>query len=95
MAQLTGSDYDFGGCKAKIQDRKFEPMDAAKGIVARTYMYMDASYPNRGIISDKNKKLFEAWDKMFPVTSWECERAKLIASIQGNTNEILKKRCSP
>ena len=94
MAALTRSDYDFGGCKAKLQDRKFEPMDMAKGIVARTYMYMDGAYPNRGIISDKNKKLFEAWDKMYPVTPWECERAKLIASIQKNRNEILHTKCA-
>src|SRR5699024_5720450 len=56
----------FGKCQAKIEDRKFEPMDAAKGLVARTYMYMDKTYPGRGIISGKNAKLFEAWNKMYP-----------------------------
>ena len=56
-------------------------------------MYMDASYPNRGIISDKNKKLFDAWDKMFPVSEFECERAKRIEKIQGNVNDVLKSRC--
>jgi deoxyribonuclease-1 len=84
----------FGECKAIIEGRKFEPMDHAKGIVARTYMYMDQTYPGRGIISDKNKKLFEAWDKLFPVTQWECRRAELIRSFQGNENPVLKKVCS-
>lgn len=93
MAALTSSKYDFGGCKAKIDDRKFEPMDSAKGVVARVYMYMDKEYPEHGIISDKNKKLFDAWDKMFPVTKWECERARIIHRIQGNENKILKERC--
>ena len=93
MAAITGSDYDFGGCKAKLQDRKFEPMDMAKGIVARTYMYMDGAYPNRGIISDKNRKLFEAWDKMYPVTPWECEKAKMVEKVQKNVNQVLKERC--
>jgi deoxyribonuclease-1 len=86
---------DFGGCKAKIQDRKFEPMPAAKGRVARVYMYMDQTYPGRGIISEKNRKLFEAWDKLHPVDEWECQRAKKIQAIQGNENMILKSRCQP
>lgn len=83
----------FGKCTAKIEDRKFEPMDAAKGIVARTYMYMNQTYPGRGIISGKNSKLFEAWDKMYPVTEWECIRAKRIEKIQKSENPILKAAC--
>ena len=88
------SSVTFGGCKAVIEDRKFEPMDHAKGIVARTYMYMDQAYPGRGIISEKNTKLFEAWDKLHPVSVLECKRAEMIKAIQGNENEVLKKVCS-
>lgn len=84
---------DFGGCKAKIEDRKFEPMPAAKGRVARVYLYMDQAYPGRGIVSEKNRKLFEAWDKLHPADEWECQRAKKIEKIQGNENPILKQRC--
>ena len=94
MAQISGEAKTFGGCKAKIQNRKFEPMDQDKGIVARVYMYMDQSYPNRGIISDKNRKLFESWDKLYPVTEWECKRAKLIKEIQINDNQVLSSRCN-
>lgn len=83
----------FGGCKAHILDRKFEPMDRAKGIVARIYQYMDLTYPGHGIISDKNRKLFEAWDKMYPVTKGECDRAKIIKTHTGNSNPILEKVC--
>jgi deoxyribonuclease-1 len=93
MAQLGGPPGDFGGCKAKIRDRKFEPMDPAKGIVARTYQYMDRAYPGRGIVSDKNRKLYEAWDRMYPVTDWECKRARKIREVQGNENPILADRC--
>lgn len=94
MAQISGDAQSFGSCKAKIQNRKFEPMDIDKGVVARVYMYMDESYPNRGIISDKNKKLFDAWDKLYPANKWECERARIIESIQGNRNQILSTRCN-
>ena len=87
------SSKTFGECRAIVSERKFEPMDAAKGVVARTYMYMDQAYPNRGIISQKNRKLFEVWDKLYPVTPWECQRAKSIEKIQGNINPVLAMAC--
>jgi deoxyribonuclease-1 len=83
----------FGRCRAKIEDRKFEPMPQAKGRVARTYFYMEMNYPGRGIISDKNRKLFEAWDKQHPPDAWECERARRIEKIQGNPNAVLQAKC--
>jgi deoxyribonuclease-1 len=94
MAQISGDAQSFGNCKAKIQNRKFEPMDFDKGVVARTYMYMNEAYPDRGIVSDKNIKLFDAWDKRYPVNKWECERAKIIEKFQGNKNKILQSRCA-
>jgi deoxyribonuclease-1 len=85
----------FGKCRAKIASRKFEPMDEYKGIVARVYMYMDLAYPGRGVISEKNRQLFAAWDRSYPVDAWECRRASKIAEIQGNINSILEERCRP
>lgn len=93
MAAISGTATTFGDCLAKIQDRKFEPMEHDKGIVARTYMYMEENYPGRGIISEKNRKLFEAWDREHPVSDWECKRARKIREIQGNDNTIVASRC--
>jgi deoxyribonuclease-1 len=42
------------------------------------------SYPGHGIISKKNSKLFEAWDRADPVDAWEIERCKRIEAVQGN-----------
>jgi deoxyribonuclease-1 len=83
----------FGGCSAKIFQSKFEPMDFAKGTVARAYFYMDWAYPGHGIISDKNRKLFEAWDKLHPIEKWECDLFEAIRKIQTNENPILESRC--
>lgn len=83
MAQLGGSKYDFGACKAKIEDRKFEPMDFAKGVVARTYINFENRYPGHGVVSDKNRKLYEAWDKMYPVTPLECRRWREFEAVMG------------
>lgn len=92
MAALTGSDRDFGGCKVKLQDRKFEPQDAAKGIVARTYLNFENRYPGRGVVSGKNRPLFEAWDKMYPVSELECKRWKKFSSKNGYTH-LFESRC--
>lgn len=83
----------FGGCQARIFESKFEPMDFAKGSVARAYLYMHGAYPGRGIISGKNEKLFEAWDRLHPVESWECDLYRRIQKIQTNDNPVLAARC--
>jgi deoxyribonuclease-1 len=93
MAQLAGSKYDFGACKAKIEDRKFEPMDFAKGVVARTYMNFENRYPGHGVVSDKNRKLYEAWDKLYPVTPLECRRWRQLEEIMGYRHYFAA-RCS-
>ncbi len=93
MAIIEGEKREFGECDVEIKSRKVEPREKIRGEIARTYMYMDSVYPNRGIISKKNKKLFEAWNKSDPVDEWECERAKRIEKIQGNRNEIVMGNC--
>jgi deoxyribonuclease-1 len=55
--------------------------------------YMDAVYPGHGIISNKNRKLFDAWDKQDEIDAWECQRAKRIENIQGNENPFVEKVC--
>lgn len=92
MSALSSSDRDFGGCKVKLADRKFEPQDSSKGIVARTYLNFENRYPGRGVVSDKNKKLFEAWDKTYPVSKLECRRWKKLEPIAGYTH-LFASRC--
>lgn len=89
---IPGEDYPFGSCMVKISSGYFEPPDSAKGEVARASLYMDATYPEFNL-SDSQKKLFQAWDKKFPPTEWECLRATRIEKIQGNANEFIKIKC--
>jgi deoxyribonuclease-1 len=44
----------------------------------------------RALCSDKNRKLFEAWDREDPVDDWKRERARRIEQIQGNPNPFVK-----
>jgi deoxyribonuclease I len=93
MAMIPGEKRNYGLCDVEIEGRKVEPTEGIRGNIARTYLYMDWSYPGRGVISKKNRKLFEAWNKLDPVDQWECERARLIEKQQGNENPYVKVRC--
>lgn len=97
------SNYSFAEFKGgeelcpgfSILDRKVMPPKNTKGDIARIYQYMDMRYPGRGIISRKNSKLFDAWDKLDPPDESECRRYLGIKSKTGIENKILLKRCKP
>ena len=93
MGIIEGEKREFGACDVEIKSRKVEPREEIRGEIARTYMYMDSVYPCRGIISKKNRKLFDAWNKSDPVDDWECERARRIEKIQGSRNEVVMGNC--
>ena len=83
----------FGSCPMKIKNRKVEPPEAARGRIARTYLYMDRTY-KRYNMSRSQAQLMNAWDKMYPVSKWECLRYFRIKTIQKNENVVMAKRCS-
>jgi deoxyribonuclease-1 len=50
MAMIEGEQRQFGACDVEIAERKIEPRPEIRGDIARIYLYMEASYPGRGII---------------------------------------------
>lgn len=90
---LPPESSDFGSCKMKVEERKAEPPEEARGRIARTYLYMEATYP-RYKMSKQQRQLMEAWDKTHPVSAWECIRYKRIKDIQGSENPVLAKACN-
>jgi deoxyribonuclease-1 len=93
FAMIPSERRSFGSCDMEIENRKAEPRPEIRGDIARIYKYMDWAYPGRGVISSKNRSLFEAWDRQDPVDSWECERARRIEQIQGNPNPFVQLAC--
>lgn len=93
FTMLPSAKSSFGSCDMKIDNRKVEPPAEARGRIARTYLYMDGAY-GRYKMSSQQRKLMESWDKMYPVSAWECERNKRIESIQKNVNPVMVQRCS-
>ena len=80
----------FGSCELKISRNRVEPRDEIKGLIARTYFYMEDTYP-RYKIGEPMRGVLKAWAKTYPVTAWECRRAYRIEKEQGNPNKIVKK----
>ena len=92
-AALPSDQPTFGSCPMKVSGNAAEPPDWAKGEVARAALYMDWAYGPAYQLSRQQKQLFSAWDKQYPVSEWECQRAKRIQVIQGNTNPFITNSC--
>lgn len=82
----------FGVCPMKIENKKVEPPVWTRGQIARTHLYFEAEYKIFHL-SESQRKLFLSWHKMYPPTSFECERNRKIAKIQGNFNHFTKESC--
>ena len=90
--EFLGISENFRTCEMKVAKGKAEPPNHARGQIARTYLYMQDSYPQFHM-SAEQQKLMEKWDSEFPVDTWECIRAKRIEAIQGNENLFVKEPC--
>ena len=84
-------DY-YGRCDFHVdfKARVAQPPKSQRGSIARIYLYMSEKYGLQ--LSDKERKLFEAWNKMYPVTTWESERNRQISEIQGWGNPYIEAR---
>lgn len=82
--RLYGQNIDF---EVDFKNRVAEPADNIKGNIARTYFYFEKQYGMK--ISNKDKKLFNAWNNLDPVDDWERKRNNLIYKIQGNKNPFI------
>ena len=64
-----------------------EPSDNSKGIVARAHLFFSDRYSIP--LSPAQKKIFIAWNKLYPPTPWELQWAARIALIEGYENEYI------
>lgn len=83
----------YGKCRTIVdfKQKKVQPREEARGIVARVSFYMEKTYGIK--LSNQDRKLFEAWDKMYPVTEKECERDRRIFKVQGDHNPFVYEKC--
>ncbi|MCX7633819.1 MAG: endonuclease, partial [Turneriella sp.] len=90
---IPGEERAYGQCDFEVAGRVAEPRPEIRGDIARIYFYMDDAYPKRGIVGDKSRRLFEAWNVEDPVDAVECHRAYWIEKLQGNPNRFVKEPC--
>lgn len=83
----------FGECMIRIEGKRFEPPDAAKGELARAGLYMAWAYPQY-TLSRQQRQLFEAWNRQYPASDWECTRYQRIRKLQKNDNPFLRDACA-
>lgn len=71
----------YGNCKVytDFKAKRFYPANYSKGLIARTYLYMSKTYNIR--LSAQERKLMEAWDKMYPKDKYELARDRAISQI--------------
>ncbi|PKB88366.1 deoxyribonuclease I [Ewingella americana] len=92
-SQWNGGEGQYGRCEMKVdfKAKAAEPPARARGAIARTYFYMRDRYQLN--LSRQQTQLFTAWNKQYPVTSWECLRDNRIAQVQGNHNPYVQQAC--
>lgn len=81
----------YGACPMVVdfKARTAMPRKRVRGMVARTYLYMSDHYHLR--LSSKNRKLFNAWNKTYPVQQWERQRNQLLGCVMGWGNPYVGK----
>lgn len=94
FSQWKDNEKMYGKCAMKIDFKlkQAEPPEAARGAIARTWLYMSDRYHLR--LSKQQHRLFIIWNNQHPVGSWECKRNDRIADIQGNPNPYVQRACS-
>ncbi|MFC3912225.1 endonuclease [Pseudaeromonas sharmana] len=83
----------YGQCEMVIdfKRRQAQPPQRSRGAIARAYLYMAERHQLR--LSDQQRKLYNGWNRQYPVSRWECERDEAIARLQGNHNRFVQEQC--
>lgn len=94
-SMISGPRNQYGKCNFKVEERKAEPRDEAKALIAFTYMYFQkayAGYLKTNYISGKNEKMFEVWSRI-PLQKYQCVWASRVFEVQRNRNDFLLSAC--
>lgn len=65
------------------------PDEKIRGFIARTYLYMQAVYPEAVHLTQAQQNSYQKWHQDFPPTPEEIRRAEKIREIQGNQNHYV------
>lgn len=94
FAEMKPEFSQYGACEFKtdFKRRQVMPREEVKGVIARTYLYMNDRY--QVPLSKRETDLIHKWNIAYPATEWECQRNEMITEIQGNDNPFITENCS-
>lgn len=94
FSDWNGEPFQYGQCDMIVdfKGKKVQPPKVSRGIIARSYLYMADKYHIK--LSKNQKRLYEAWDRIYPVSAFECQRNQEIAKVQGNDNPYITRKCT-
>ncbi|MDH4559955.1 endonuclease I family protein [Pseudomonas sp. BN411] len=91
FAWLPQKPSQYGACPMVVdfKARKAMPRQQIRGMIARTYFYMSDRYGLK--ISSQDRKLYNAWNRQYPVEAWERNRNQRVACVMGYGNPFVGK----
>ncbi len=86
---MTGEPREYGRCDFEIDraGKDVEPVEDARGNVARVWLYMADAYGLE--LNPAQRRQFEEWSGADPADNWERTRDRRIEAAQGNANPFL------
>lgn len=99
FGMLSEKPSQYGACLfvVNFKQRTAMPPEYSRGAIARAYLYMAERYNLR--LSRQDQRLYDIWNRQYPVSEWERWRNRSIACIQGNANlhvgEVNQHTCGP
>lgn len=86
FGMLSEKPSQYGACPfvVNFKQRTAMPPAYSRGAIARVYLYMSERYRLR--LSKQDRRLYEAWNRQYPVDEWERWRNRNVACVQGNAN---------
>lgn len=93
FSDWNGKPNQYGKCTMLIdfKEKRAQPPKESRGRIARAYLYMSEQYDIK--LSNQQRRLYEAWNRMYPANEIECERNKLIKQKQKNENRFITESC--
>ncbi len=90
FSEWNGKADQYGQCDFVVdfKSRKVQPPKSARGPIARAYLYMHQQYDFN--LSKQDTRLYQAWNKQYPTTPWECKKNEQVKRLQGNSNPFIQ-----
>ncbi|MCU1719411.1 endonuclease I family protein [Pseudomonas sp. 5P_3.1_Bac2] len=89
LGMLSRKPSQYGACPMVVdfKAKTAMPPERARGPAARIYLYMAERYRLR--LSKQDRRIYEAWNRQYPVTQWERWRNQQVACVMGHGNRYV------